>query len=269
MVLEARDRLGGRTWYRELPGAGAKVEYGGTWFWSDLHTALAEEIGRYDVRVRPEMPASSLVWLADGQLRSGTGVLEDIRRALEPFEPIFDAAASRIHAAWDGDRTVLADLSLILVVSPPIGLCALAIVLAAGLAVGLLGAAVLRRQRSALPPEHRGSQVPLSVGSRSWMGGEPGRRHRERRRRSIRLVRRRARIRRRRGCDGRLADGGEVRGRAGCRRRSTWPDVAFDPPLSPEKRRIAALGNPGASTKVLAVVRGYRQDGRRPAGRAS
>ena len=112
VVLEARDRLGGRTWYRELPGAGAKVEYGGTWFWSDLHTALAEEIGRYDVRVRPEMPASSLVWLADGRLRSGPGVLEDIRRALEPFEPIFDAAASRIHAAWDGDRTVLADLDV-------------------------------------------------------------------------------------------------------------------------------------------------------------
>ena len=40
VVLEARDRLGGRTWFRELPGAGVKVEYGGTWFWLDLHTAV-------------------------------------------------------------------------------------------------------------------------------------------------------------------------------------------------------------------------------------
>jgi hypothetical protein len=37
---------------------------------------------------------------------------------------------------------------------------------------------------------------------------------------------------------------------------NVWPDIAFEPPLSSEKRRIAALGNPGASTKVLAVARG-------------
>ncbi len=112
VVLEARDRLGGRTWYRELPGTGVEVEYGGTWFWSALHTGLAAEIARYGVAVRPEAPARSLAWLADGRLHAGPGVLGEIQRALEPFAPIFDAASSRIHAAWDVDRTVLADLDV-------------------------------------------------------------------------------------------------------------------------------------------------------------
>jgi monoamine oxidase len=55
-----------------------------------------------------------------------------------------------------------------------------------------------------------------------------------------------------------LADGGQVRARSGVLTLpvNVWPDIAFDPPLSAEKRRIAALGNPGASTKVLAVARG-------------
>jgi monoamine oxidase len=55
-----------------------------------------------------------------------------------------------------------------------------------------------------------------------------------------------------------LAGGGEMRAPAAVLTLpvNVWPDIAFDPPLSPEKRRIAALGNPGASTKVLAVARG-------------
>jgi monoamine oxidase len=35
IVLEARDRVGGRTWYREFPEAGRKVELGGAWFDAD------------------------------------------------------------------------------------------------------------------------------------------------------------------------------------------------------------------------------------------
>ena len=32
VVLEARDRIGGRTWYREIPGTGVMAEYGGMFF---------------------------------------------------------------------------------------------------------------------------------------------------------------------------------------------------------------------------------------------
>ena len=32
VILEARDRIGGRTWYREMPGAGVSAEYGGMFF---------------------------------------------------------------------------------------------------------------------------------------------------------------------------------------------------------------------------------------------
>lgn len=31
-LLEARDRVGGRTWHRPFPEAGRAVELGGTWF---------------------------------------------------------------------------------------------------------------------------------------------------------------------------------------------------------------------------------------------
>ena len=32
IVLEARDRIGGRTWYREIPGTGVWAEYGVMFF---------------------------------------------------------------------------------------------------------------------------------------------------------------------------------------------------------------------------------------------
>jgi monoamine oxidase len=47
IVLEARDRIGGRTWYREIPGTGVWAEYGGMFFSRATQPALAREIERY------------------------------------------------------------------------------------------------------------------------------------------------------------------------------------------------------------------------------
>jgi monoamine oxidase len=71
VLLEARDRLGGRTWYREIPGTDVMAEYGGTWFFPETQTALVEEIRRARVPVTGPTTASSIAWLADGALRTG------------------------------------------------------------------------------------------------------------------------------------------------------------------------------------------------------
>lgn len=49
LVLEARDRLGGRTWYRRFGGTDHKVELGGTWFAEEFQLNIAEEIKRYSL----------------------------------------------------------------------------------------------------------------------------------------------------------------------------------------------------------------------------
>jgi monoamine oxidase len=266
LVLEARDRLGGRTWFRELPGSGIEVEYGGTWFWSDIHTGLAEEIARYGVAVHPTAPATSLSWLADGTLRSGPDVIADVRRALEPLEPTFQKAAARIEAAWGVDRNELNDLDvpvtawlagLALPSETADFLMAYTAAMGGGdparlSALGILADSVLLGYRfdeafmSVGESFEEGSSTLIDALAND-VGGE------------FRLGAVVTRVGRDdRGVTVDLADGGRVRARTGVLTLpvNVWPDVAFDPPLSPEKRRIQALGNPGASTKVLAVARG-------------
>ncbi len=59
-VLEARDRIGGRTWYREIPGTGVMAEYGGMFFSRATQPNLAREIDRYGTRLRPDPSPTSL-----------------------------------------------------------------------------------------------------------------------------------------------------------------------------------------------------------------
>lgn len=51
VVLEARPRLGGRTWRRRFDAAGVDVEFGGAWFSLDRQPPLAEEVERYGIAV--------------------------------------------------------------------------------------------------------------------------------------------------------------------------------------------------------------------------
>jgi phytoene dehydrogenase-like protein len=46
VILEARDRIGGRTWYREIPGTGVMAEYGGMFFARATQPSLAREMDR-------------------------------------------------------------------------------------------------------------------------------------------------------------------------------------------------------------------------------
>ncbi|SDS88536.1 Monoamine oxidase [Actinoplanes derwentensis] len=48
-VLEARDRVGGRTWTAPLPGTQAAVDLGAEWLSPQQHTAVTSELTRYEL----------------------------------------------------------------------------------------------------------------------------------------------------------------------------------------------------------------------------
>src|SRR5699024_2522270 len=68
LVLEARDRLGGRTWTDRR--FGMNLEMGGTFVhWYQPH--VWTEITRYGLEVIPVPKADKAYWIIDGALQSG------------------------------------------------------------------------------------------------------------------------------------------------------------------------------------------------------
>lgn len=51
LLLEARDRIGGRTWYKKFNGTDHDVEFGGTWVCPDFQPHVKEIIDRYDLEL--------------------------------------------------------------------------------------------------------------------------------------------------------------------------------------------------------------------------
>jgi monoamine oxidase len=49
LVLEGRDRLGGRTWFKKYPGSGKSIEYGGTWVAPRWQPHIKAELERYSL----------------------------------------------------------------------------------------------------------------------------------------------------------------------------------------------------------------------------
>lgn len=69
VVLEARDRIGGRLWYRELEGTGQTVEMGGTWIDRAGNPLVYREIDRYGLETIVSAVPQNMRWHLDGQLR--------------------------------------------------------------------------------------------------------------------------------------------------------------------------------------------------------
>ena len=69
LLLEARDRLGGRTW--TAPWHGEQIEYGGGWVhWHQPHTWW--EITRAGLSVELSADADSAAWYVGEERRSGS-----------------------------------------------------------------------------------------------------------------------------------------------------------------------------------------------------
>ena len=75
-LLEARDRLGGRTWTRPLAGTDVMVEMGGTWFSRVLQPGIAAEIERYGLAVTEANTFDRVVFAGTAERREGASVAE-------------------------------------------------------------------------------------------------------------------------------------------------------------------------------------------------
>jgi monoamine oxidase len=85
VLLEARDRVGGRGWTSRFPGTDLPIELGGSWFTVE-HAEVRAEVERYGLAVRTFERPSSIRWLLDGQLL---------------FDGPFAHEDCRSLAAWD------------------------------------------------------------------------------------------------------------------------------------------------------------------------
>jgi monoamine oxidase len=99
LVLEARERPGGRTWTRPFAGSGPPVEIGGSWF-APEHAEVAAELARYGLGTRSYGAPAAVRWRTGGELREGLpvpfGELRELDRALAAVTA--DAAALRAGA---------------------------------------------------------------------------------------------------------------------------------------------------------------------------
>ncbi|CAL9667364.1 Pseudooxynicotine oxidase [Streptomyces sp. enrichment culture] len=79
LVLEARDRLGGRTWTDHR--LGRDLEIGGTWLhWTQPH--VWAEVNRYGLEVTRGPRSEETFWLAGEEVRRGT--LDDFMNLIDP-----------------------------------------------------------------------------------------------------------------------------------------------------------------------------------------
>jgi monoamine oxidase len=97
LLLEARDRLGGRTWSARWNGAA--IEYGGAWVhWHQPHTF--SELTRAGLRVAVSDEAAQAAWYVGGERRAGTIEERDViaRRGWDRFVDGVTAALPQPHA---------------------------------------------------------------------------------------------------------------------------------------------------------------------------
>lgn len=106
VVLEARERIGGRTWWREIPGTGVMAEYGGMFFSRATQPNLAREIGRYGVAVSPGVEPELLAWI-DGDRRDEGGDAIDRVQAKLATSAFPNALLATKEAFRTGDRSAL------------------------------------------------------------------------------------------------------------------------------------------------------------------
>jgi monoamine oxidase len=262
VVLEARDRIGGRTWYREIPGTGVMAEYGGMFFSRATQPNLAREIDRYGVAVVPGTEPDIFAWIDGDRRHEGMQAIERIQGTLASSN-LTSALRTTADAFRHADRTALAALDVPVAtwvegldVDPEstdyvrsflasmggssLERCSVLPLLwdMAELGYGPADAFV---DVGELLTEGTGSLIdPMAAGLDI---------------RTETIVIRVAHDDH--GVTVTLVDGTLVRSEAAviALPLNVWADVEFDPPLAEAKRRAADMRHPGRVSKVLAIVR--------------
>jgi monoamine oxidase len=103
VVLEARDRVGGRTWTRPFADGGPSLEFGGSWFTPE-HVEVPAELARYALPARTYDGPERVRWLTGGVLRDGGlpvpfSELGQLERAVRRIGVDAESAAGEVSAA--------------------------------------------------------------------------------------------------------------------------------------------------------------------------
>jgi monoamine oxidase len=118
LVLEARDRPGGRTWTRPFAGSGPMVELGGSWF-APGHTEARAELARYGLATRTYDAPSAVRWRTGGELRDGLPVPYGELGELEAALAAIAADAAALRAGTLGERGSLSCADYLGQLGPP------------------------------------------------------------------------------------------------------------------------------------------------------
>ena len=113
MLLEAKDRIGGRTRTAVFPGTNRRIELGGTWLNPQYHHWVRNELARYDLHLEGETDLTpEVIWGIRGRLLSGwpLSVAENFELERALFRIIEDA--SSIDSALPRDKQALAHLDI-------------------------------------------------------------------------------------------------------------------------------------------------------------
>lgn len=262
IVLEARDRIGGRTWYREIPGTGVWAEYGGMFFSRATQPQLAREIERYGIAVSTPPEPEAFAWVRGSERVTGMPAIERVQALLG--DSGMKASLEEVAEAFrSGSRTDLGAID----VPADAWVDALG---ADDEAADYLRAFLVAMGGSTLD---RCSVLPLlwdmveldytpvdvfldlgelfTDGTKSLIDAM-----------ASDLDVRFGSVVTRVGHDAdrvsvRLADGSVVTAPAAvvALPLNVWADVTFDPPLAEPKRAAASRRHPGEVSKVLAIVR--------------
>jgi monoamine oxidase len=98
LVLEGRDRLGGRTWYKPFGDGGKRIEFGGTWVAPRWQPHIGAELERYSLELIESPAPATFAWSLGGELSTAANPIPleewlDFERAVRAI----DNAAARIR----------------------------------------------------------------------------------------------------------------------------------------------------------------------------
>jgi monoamine oxidase len=98
LLLEARDRLGGRTWYKPFAAQGRKLEFGGTWVAPQWQRHIGAEIDRYAAKLVESPQPGMCAWSLAGERYGGAMPLPvDQWMEFERAIRLIDNTAARIR----------------------------------------------------------------------------------------------------------------------------------------------------------------------------
>lgn len=261
VVLEARDRIGGRTWWREIPGTGVMAEYGGMFFSRATQPNLAREIERYGVAVLPGVEPEMLAWIDGDRRDEGTETIDRIQGKLASSN-LGEAIRITTDAFRNGGRTALDALDitaaewaagldtdpesadyvkafLVAMGGAPLEHCSVLPLLWDMVELGYspadvfvdVGELLADGTKSLIDPMSAGVDIRLGTVVTRVMHDDAG----------VHVT---------------LDDGTVIDAATAVVALpvNVWNDIEFDPPLAEPKRRAAAQRHPGRVSKVLAVV---------------